>query len=82
MQAKYFNCINGILFDRNHDEPLLIYSTEAVTRRWFAENVFLKISQNSQENISARVSFLIKLEAFCAISTTLLLSTFSRAKFK
>ena len=29
----------------------------------FCENLFLKISQNSQENTCARVSFLIKLLA-------------------
>ena len=28
------------------------------------KKVFLEISQNSQENIGARVSFLIKLQAF------------------
>ena len=36
---------------------------EAVVWRHFAKKVFLKISQNSQENICARVSFLIKLKA-------------------
>ena len=35
--------------------------SEAVVRRCSVEKVFLKISQNSQENTSARVSFLIKL---------------------
>ena len=30
--------------------------------------MFLKISQNSQENTCARVSFLIKLQKFCEIS--------------
>ena len=32
-------------------------------RRCSVEKVFLEISQNSQENTSARVSFLIKLQA-------------------
>ena len=32
------------------------------------EKMFLEISQNSQENTCARVSFLIKLQAFCEIS--------------
>ena len=36
---------------------------EAVVQRCSVEKVFLEISQNSQENISARVSFLIKLRA-------------------
>ena len=30
----------------------------------FCKKVLLKISQNSQENICARVSFLIKLQAY------------------
>ena len=37
--------------------------TEAVTRRCSVKKVFLKISQNSQENTCARVSFLMKLQA-------------------
>ena len=37
--------------------------SEAVSQRFSAKNVFLEISQNSQENICARVSFLIKLQA-------------------
>ena len=36
--------------------------SEAVTRSCSVNNVFLKISQISQENICARVSFLIKLQ--------------------
>ena len=34
--------------------------TEAVAQRCSVKKVFLEISQNSQENTSARVSFLIK----------------------
>ena len=37
--------------------------SEAVVRRCSVKKVFLKISQNSQENTCARVSFLIKLQA-------------------
>ena len=37
--------------------------TEAVARRCSVKMVFLEISQNSQENTCARVSFLIKLQA-------------------
>ena len=37
--------------------------TEAVARRCLVENVFLEISQNSQENTCARAPFLIKLQA-------------------
>ena len=42
--------------------PKLIHDTEAVVLRYFVKKVFLKISQNSQENTCARVSFLIKLQ--------------------
>ena len=35
--------------------------SEAVAQRCFMEKVFLETSQNSQENTSAKVSFLIKL---------------------
>ena len=35
---------------------------EAVTRSFSVKKVFLKISQNSQENTCTRVSFLIKLQ--------------------
>ena len=44
--------------------------TVAVARRFSAKKVFLKTSQNSQENTSARVSFLIKLQTsglFCEL---------------
>ena len=45
---------------------------EAVAWRCFAAgyvgNMFLEISQNSQEITCARVSFLIKFQAFCEIS--------------
>ena len=41
----------------------IVFQTEAVTRRCSVKKVFLKISQNSQENTRARVSFLIKLQA-------------------
>ena len=38
-------------------------TTEAATRGVLEKKVFLEISQNSQENTCARVSFLIKLQA-------------------
>ena len=38
-------------------------STKAATRGVLYKKVFLEISQNSQENTCARVSFLIKLQA-------------------
>ena len=37
--------------------------TKAVTQMCSAKKVFLKLSQNSQENTCARVSFLVKLQA-------------------
>ena len=40
-----------------------LYS-EAVVRRWSIKKVFLEISQNLQESICARVSILIKLQAW------------------
>ena len=42
----------------------LLGSSEAVARRCFVKEMFLKISQNSLENIRARVSFLIKVQAW------------------
>ena len=41
----------------------LLQFAEAVARGCSDKNVFLKISQNSQENTCARVSFLMKLQA-------------------
>ena len=38
--------------------------SEAVARRCSVKKVFLEISQNSQENACARVSFLIKLQTW------------------
>ena len=42
----------------------LMLKIEAVVRRCSAEKVFLEISQNSQENTCASISFLIKLQAW------------------
>ena len=41
-------------------------TTEAVAQRCSVKKMLLKISQNSQENTCARVSFLIKLQASAA----------------
>ena len=38
-------------------------NSEAVAQTCSVKKVFLEISQNSQENTCARVSFLIKLQA-------------------
>ena len=40
---------------------------ELATQRCFVKKVFLKISQNCQENSCARVSLLIKLQASCLV---------------
>ena len=40
----------------------IVWVSEAVTRRCSVKNVFLKILQNSQENICDGASFLIKLQ--------------------
>ena len=40
-----------------------VKSAEAATRGVLYKKVFLEISQNSQENTTARVSLLIKLQA-------------------
>ena len=54
------------LVTQNHhlvEKKLMIYllrKTEAVAQRCSVKKVFLEISQNSQENTCARVSFLIK----------------------
>ena len=43
-------------------QSLFTLGTKAVARRCFLKKVFLEISQNSQENTCAGVSFLIKLQ--------------------
>ena len=43
-------------------EKALLQNREAVVQRCSVQKVFLKISQNSQENTRARVYFLIKLQ--------------------
>ena len=51
MSIKSFSALN------------ITVNTEAVTGGVLFEKVFLELSQNSQENTRARVSFLIKLQA-------------------
>ena len=43
-------------------ETMEIFASEAATRGVLCKKVFLQISQNSQENTCARVSFLIKFK--------------------
>ena len=51
---------------------VMFHEEEAVVQRCSVKKMFLKISQNSQENICVRVSFLIKLQVnFSKFSRTL-----------
>ena len=52
----------AVIFFYRHQSASIL--TEALVRRCSVNKVFLEISQNSQENTSARVSFLIKLQNF------------------
>ena len=47
----------------SHISVFHIVFLEAVAKRCSVQKVFLEISQNSQENTCARVSFLIKMQA-------------------
>ena len=49
---------------------------EAAVQRCSVKKVFLEISQNSQENTCAKISFLIKLQALGLRPTTLLKKIF------
>ena len=61
------NLVPGVSFARNKrvrasvDTDLLVREAATVGVLW--KKVFLEISQSSQENICARVSFLIKFQA-------------------
>ena len=55
MKNKYFNYSEYAL------QRLYIEKLEVATRGVLWEKLFLEISQNSQENTCARVSFLIKI---------------------
>ena len=60
--------LNDINFERlkkidKHKNTLIDSDIEAVVQRFSVKKVFLEISQNSQENTCARVSFLITLLA-------------------
>ena len=52
-------------------------NSETVTQRCSAKKVFLEISQNSQENICARVSLLVKLQRATFIKREILAQVFS-----
>ena len=48
--------------EETYDTLSFYEASQAVFWRWSIEKVFLEISQNSQENNCARISFLIKLQ--------------------
>ena len=48
----------------SHEKVTLSLYTEVVIQRCSVKKLFLEISQNSQENTCARVSFLKKLQAW------------------
>ena len=56
---------------------IYVVEIETVVQRCSVKNVFLKISQNSQQNTCARVSFLIKLRACNFIKKETLAQVFS-----
>ena len=55
--------INQKALKRVNNLRIMKTEIEAATRGVPCKKVFLEISQNSQENTCARVSFLIKLQA-------------------
>ena len=57
---EIFLCISLVLY--LHDQYFHKYIPEAFTWRIFMKKVFLKISQNLQEDTCVGVSFLIKLQ--------------------
>ena len=64
-KCQYNSCFKKTGFKENyHIFSIVPVISEADYRRCSVKKVFLKISQNSQENTCARVSFLIKLQAF------------------
>ena len=61
--------VAGLRLLRNTFQRLLLNYPAAVAQRRSVKKMFLKISQNSQEDACARISFLIKLSSceFCKI---------------
>ena len=53
--------------ERNQWHKMGWWQLEAATRGVLWKKVFFKVSQNSQENTCARVSFLIKLQALTQV---------------
>ena len=73
----YFECNFGLIWVKESLGPMMMIDSEgesldinidepeAVAQRCSVKKVFLKISQNSQENTCARPCFLIKLPQAC-----------------
>ena len=62
--SKIFGCTSyWKLLTISHWVSGLLHYSEAVVQRCSVKKVVLEISQNSQENTCAKVSFLIKLQA-------------------
>ena len=56
---QYVFCLSSTVYGMTRQQKILL---EAVAQRCSLKKVFLKISQNSQENTCTRVYFLIKLQ--------------------
>ena len=54
----------NLLVDEKSSSTHLPSYTEAVVQSCSVKKVFLEISQNLQENACARISFLVKLQAW------------------
>ena len=65
----YGECLQQQFSSSHHFQSITFLTPEAVTQRCSVRKVFLEISQNSQENTFAKVSFLIKLQALFSFSS-------------
>ena len=61
---QWYKTWNGWNMKSDYYNPIISKLTEVVGLRCCGKNVFLEISQNPQKNTCARVSFLIKLQAW------------------
>ena len=71
LMVNHFGSLKKTYDLSNHWLTRILYETsEPVTQKCSVKKVFFEISQNSQENTCARVSFLINLQASAADSGT------------
>ena len=61
--CEFCELLKNSCFAEDPQRLVLKQQTEAVVQRCYVKKVFLEISQNSQENTCARVSFFIKFQA-------------------